>query len=67
MTFKTLNHFAGQAGVVRLVRRENTKPYIIILDVANHCAIEFYSQLQPALATYSALVNKMQEPLKQAS
>ena len=60
MRIKTLHRIVTAGGSVRLVQREASKPFVVIIDVSHqHVAFDAYMQFAEAAACFSALSGQM--------
>ena len=64
MRIKTLHRAVTAAGSIRLVQREASKPFVVIIVVPHQpVAFQAYSQLAKAAACFSSLSSQMKLPL----
>jgi hypothetical protein len=68
MRIKTLHRTQTASASIRLVQREASKPFVVIIDVPHqHVTFEAYTQFAEAAACFSSLSGQMKPlPSKQA-
>lgn len=63
MAIKTLRRALIAGGSIRLVQRNASKPFVVIVDVpAQHVTFETYAHFTEAAASFSSLCGRMKLP-----
>jgi hypothetical protein len=63
MRIKTLHRILTPSGSIRLVQREASKPFVVIIDVPHqYVRFEAYTQFAEAAAWFSSLSDQMKLP-----
>ena len=64
MPIKTLRRALSTTGTIRLVQRQASKPFVVIVDVPRqHVAFQAYVQFTDAAACFSALSGQLKPKL----
>lgn len=61
MKIKTLRRVLTASGKVRLVQRETSEPFVVIIDGPRQVTFRAYTQLRDAAACVSSLSGQMQQ------